>query len=162
MNNNMNNINANTTVVSQNNNENIVNSDNNVDNFQPNYENKNLNLNNNNESLPNFLCGISLVCMYVPTLLLTILTSIEINFDYMSVLNIFASLTSLAAWIIMIYVRVKYPKNTFGKVLMWFYIFSTVISIVRMIIIMVLCGASFEAFISCCQDLEYVELLKFR
>ena len=43
------------------------------------------------------------------------------------------------AFIIMIYVRVKYPKNTFGKVLMIFYIVGIMICIISVALFLFTC-----------------------
>lgn len=59
----------------------------------------------------------------------------------------------IAALVIIIYVRVKYPKNTFGKVLMWIYIvlFAIFIIIIAAAIIAcgVACGACVDAIEGC-------------
>ena len=57
-------------------------------------------------------------------------------------------LLSIATLVIIIYVRVKYPKNIFGKVLMWIYIVLFVMYVVIMaamiIAIGIACGACLD------------------
>ena len=57
-------------------------------------------------------------------------------------------LLSIATLVLIIYVRVKYPKNVFGKVLMWIYIVLFVMYVVIMaamiIAIGIACGAFFD------------------
>jgi hypothetical protein len=52
----------------------------------------------------------------------------------------FVGFTSLAALILMIYVRVKYPKNKFGKVLMILYIAEAVFTLVVLLLFYAMCG----------------------
>ena len=53
--------------------------------------------------------------------------------------------------VIIIYVRVKYPKNTFGKVLMWIYIVMFVLYIITMAVIIIACGIACSACIDECE-----------
>jgi hypothetical protein len=53
----------------------------------------------------------------------------------------------IAAFVLMIYVRVKYPKNTFGKVLMWVYISVIVIYMIFIIVIFISIGLACGACI---------------
>ena len=46
----------------------------------------------------------------------------------------------LAAIVIMIVVRVKYPKNKFGKVLMWIYIIELILTMLLLLIIIITCA----------------------
>lgn len=105
-----------------------------------------------NNHLANVLCTIS-VCLYfgmpfVAFIVYCISGGImSIGDDYTSVLasffssivGILSSLSTLAAYVLMIVARVKCPKNTFGKVLMWVYIALFVMGIVTAIILMVAC-----------------------
>lgn len=65
---------------------------------------------------------------------------------------------SIAALVIMIYVRVKYPKNTFGKVLMWVYIVSFVIYIIIMVAVIIACGIACAACTDECQKLGMIAI----
>ena len=49
------------------------------------------------------------------------------------------SLLSIAGLVLMIVVRVKYPKNTFGKVLMWLWITMFVIALFYLVTIIIAC-----------------------
>ena len=41
----------------------------------------------------------------------------------------------------MVVVRVKYPKNTFGKVLMWIYIVEIILAIISVVLLFLMCMA---------------------
>ena len=43
-------------------------------------------------------------------------------------------LAGLASYILMIYVRIKYPKNRFGKGLMWVYIIDLVLRVLLVVV----------------------------
>ena len=62
-------------------------------------------------------------------------------------------LLAIAALVIMIYVRVKYPKNIFGKVLMWVYIVLFVMYVLFMVAIIIACGIACAACTEECQGL---------
>lgn len=98
----------------------------------------------------NILCIISLACEILPILItsiLSIFTStitelMEVNMDteasalseiFTNIFAIASLLLMIAGLTIMIYVRVKYPKNVFGKVLMWLYIVVGIIHLILLI-----------------------------
>lgn len=54
----------------------------------------------------------------------------------------------IAALALMIYVRVKYPNNIFGKVLMWIYIALIVIGIIVLSVVIISCGIAFGACVN--------------
>ena len=58
---------------------------------------------------------------------------------FSSIVGILSSLSTLAAYVLMIVARVKCPQNTFGKILMWVYIALFVMGIVMSIVLMVAC-----------------------
>ena len=63
-------------------------------------------------------------------------------------------ISSLAAFVLMVVVRVKYPKNTFGKVLMWIYIVEIILAIIAIVLIFLMCMAcanSLDEFFSNCR-----------
>ena len=60
-------------------------------------------------------------------------------------------LLAIAALVIIIYVRVKYPKNTFGKVLMWIYIVMFILYIITMAVVIIACGIACSACIDECE-----------
>ncbi len=62
----------------------------------------------------------------------------------------------IAALVIMIYVRVKYPKNTFGKVLMWVYIVLFALYIIAMVAFIIACGIACAACTNECQKLGMI------
>ena len=69
-----------------------------------------------------------------------------------------STLASIAAFVIMIYVRVKYPKNVFGKVLMWVYIVLFALYIITMAVIIIACGIACGACMNDCQDLACITI----
>ena len=105
-----------------------------------------------NNHTANVLCTIS-VCLYfgmpfVSFILYCITGGIMSYGDdytsalasfFSSIVGILSSLSTLAAYVLMIVARVKCPKNTFGKVLMWVYIALFVMGIVTAILLMVTC-----------------------
>jgi len=105
-----------------------------------------------NNHLANTLCTIS-VCLYfgMPfvSFLLYCITGGVMSYgdDYTStiasffssIVGILSSFSTLAAYVLMIVARVKCPKNTFGKVLMWVYIALFVMGIVTTVVLMVTC-----------------------
>ena len=81
----------------------------------------------------NLLCVVSLVLMFAPLLLYC--AGLEIADTYLNIdftgsfahlcicmSQLFVGGCAIASLVVMIYVRVKYPQNTFGKVIMWLYI----------------------------------------
>lgn len=64
--------------------------------------------------------------------------------DYPDVLTELVSgcswLCSLAAFVFMIITRVKYPRNTFGKVLMWCYIGYIILQIILLVAVIIACS----------------------
>lgn len=81
--------------------------------------------------------GVALVFEYL---------KIEMNDLIENVTGIFP----LIGLIMMVYVRVKYPKNVLGKVSMWLYIATFVISIVLFVVAIVACGITFVACVEGC------------
>ena len=67
-------------------------------------------------------------------------------------------LLAIAALVIMIYVRVKYPKNIFGKVLMWVYIVLFAMYIIFMAVVIIACGIACAACTEECQSLAMLAL----
>ena len=62
----------------------------------------------------------------------------------------------IAAVVIMIYVRVKYPRNIFGKVLMWVYIVAFAIYIILMVVVIIALGIACAACVDECQNLSMI------
>ena len=67
-------------------------------------------------------------------------------------------LLGIAALVIMIYVRVKYPKNIFGKVLMWVYIALFTMYIIFMVAVIIACGIACAACTEECQSLAMLAI----
>ena len=93
------------------------------------------------------LCVISLILMYgFPTIMgviAAIVSSIGSNvMEYLySILGTFESFSAIAAIVLMIVARVKYPESKFAKVLMIIYIIQVALSIIIGIIFLVACAA---------------------
>ena len=104
----------------------------------------------------NTMCIISLICMFVPSLIsgvVTVLLSAALQgtgkSDFSTTSNVYELITSfvylltgaaeIASWVLMIYVRVKYPKNVFGKVLMILYIGLVILGIIGTVILFIAC-----------------------
>lgn len=90
-------------------------------------------------SQANLLCTISVILTFGVSLIIHL-------FPILDVVEYITSSCSLAGLVLMIIARVKYPKNTFAKVLMWLYIIGIIISTILMIAVFVMCGT---ACISC-------------
>lgn len=54
-------------------------------------------------------------------------------------ISLLGQAAGIGSFITMIYVRVKYPKNTFGKVLMWLYIAFIATAIIALFVIVAAC-----------------------
>ena len=119
-----------------------------------NEENKELelkgNLHNNNEDnqKANNLCILSVVLNFVPFVLIGLFSSIFadtlnretiISSVIFEIFSLILRVCPVLAFIIMIYVRVKYQKNTFGKVLMIFYIVGIIIGIISFALLLFTC-----------------------
>ena len=112
---------------------------------------------------PNILCAISLACEILPTVISGITISalynvMDENASSLSdivtnILGIFDFILMAAGLILMIYVRIKYPKNVFGKVLMWLYIASAIIMVLLVIAYALIAFIACMSCISCIQDL---------
>ena len=59
----------------------------------------------------------------------------------------------IAAVVLVIYVRVKYPKNIFGKVLMWVYIVAFIVYVVLTVAVIIACGIACGACVNECQTI---------
>ena len=91
---------------------------------------------------PNMLCIISLALNFGSPIIIAIIgsvLSIVSENVAMVISSILGVLGSLAPLVIMIYVRIKYPTNTFGKILMWIYIAGIILYIILLILTVVAC-----------------------
>ncbi|SFC17137.1 hypothetical protein [Ruminococcus albus] len=84
----------------------------------------------------NTMCIISLLLMFCVNPLI-----VEISRNGYENITSISGFSGLAALILMIYVRVKYPKNTFGKVLMIVYIVFFVLGLIWLTLIMAMCAS---------------------
>lgn len=104
----------------------------------------------NTEKQANTLCWISIICLIAPFILsalmgkLILVTSGTLIGGLIafinSLLNILFVATRILGVVLMIYVRINYPKNVFGIVLMWIYIIILVATILLFLFVVVLCN----------------------
>jgi len=116
------------------------------------------------DELATKLCIASLICYFGAPVLSSILSSVSdftSSFNSSSVddlvsnamfwpIGLVLALGPLAGIILMIIARVKAPKNTFGKVLMWVYIALFILKILAVIALILLFGA----LVAACAGLE--------
>ena len=100
----------------------------------------------------NLLCIISLACyFFIPVVgsgvsaglasAMSTASGSSGAVDYLyNIITGIGSISWIAAWVLMIYVRVRYSKSIFGKVLMWVYISFIVIAIAAIVAIIIACG----------------------
>jgi len=115
----------------------------------------------NNNKKANKLCLISLACAVGPWLLLVITDKLQevagIGEIFRILCNVVSSLSGfgwLAAIVLMIYVRVKYPKNVFGIILMVLYIIAIIVTILFFIFIYIMCSTCVGGFDSCITEIR--------
>lgn len=96
----------------------------------------------------NTLCTISL-CLYfggpILTVLLYIIRYVIFSTSAMlsgvvAMLGGLSSFSTLAAYVLMIVARIKYPTSKYAKVVMWIYIILLILEIIGVIILAVACG----------------------
>lgn len=111
------------------------------------------------DELATKLCIASLICYFGAPVLSSILSSVSdftSSFSSSSVddlasnvmfwpIGLVLALGPLTGIILMIIARVKAPKNTFGKVLMWVYIALFILKVLAIIAIILLFGAMVAA-----------------
>lgn len=91
-------------------------------------------------------CLISIACEVIPLVVLPMFTSVFASaggpaFTTLTgMLESLGGIAMLAGFVIMIYVRVRYPKSIFGKVLMWVYIAMIIIALILFIAVLVICA----------------------
>ena len=88
---------------------------------------------------PGFICGLLLALHF----LFQKIPGMSLFRSFLYILSSLVEFTSfgceIAAIVLMIYVRVTYPKNTFGKILMWVYIAFFVLTVVAIILLAWFC-----------------------
>ncbi len=87
--------------------------------------------------MANILSIISLICVFFSPGLYLLL---NVANELIGIINSLVGILMLAGIALMIYVRIKYPNNIFGKVLMWLYIIMLVLYIILIIISFVACS----------------------
>ena len=106
-----------------------------------------------NNHLANVLCTISL-CLYFGMPILSVIIYIitfglTINADvtdsgvaglFLSGFSLVAWAARIAAYVLMIIARVKCPKSTYAKVVMWIYIALFVMGLVALVVMMITCA----------------------
>lgn len=99
------------------------------------------------DNTADILCTIS-VCLYFGMPLLSTLLCI---IGLAPLAYIISPFSRIAAYVLMIIARVKYPESKFAKILMWIYIALFAVSIVLAIILTIACGVS---LVWCIAELE--------
>ena len=115
------------------------------------------------ERKANVFCIASLICVFLPRVLQflgyllfgTLLQQVgreSVLYDRISgALSALGILFLIAGIVLVIYVRVKYPKNIFGKMLMWIYIVLAVLILIAFIVMLVACTLACSYLIETCQ-----------
>lgn len=121
----------------------------------------------NDDKFANLLCWISLACLIVPFILsplgakilsATSGTAVGGLFSFLnSVFSILFTLARILGVVLMIYVRIKYPRNIFGIVLMWIYIIILILTILFIIFIMVLCNGCMDGMSGCLTECRNID-----
>ena len=91
--------------------------------------------------MANILTAVSLGMNFVATSLLKI--AVTFNSNTKVLVESLSGILPLASLGLLIYVRVKYPKNLFSKIVLILYISGFVLGVIAMIVFMVAC------FIAC-------------
>ncbi len=100
---------------------------------------------NEDDGKANTLCIISLALIFGGPII-NYLLNLMIGTN--KSIGILGSAASTAAFVLMIIARVKYPNNTFAKVLMWIYIALAVIGIILVIIAIVFLAGALHSLIN--------------
>ncbi|SHM45997.1 hypothetical protein [Ruminococcus flavefaciens] len=108
-----------------------------ITNYYPPYQP----LDSESENKANTMCGISLGLMGMG-FILAIIGGAILTFPCW-----------IAAIILMIIVRVNYPQNTFGKVLMIIYIIFGILLMIGFIMVAITCNIIAKDFLSCCENM---------
>jgi len=120
-----------------------------------------MNMNNDDSNKKvNTLCWISLACMVVPFILTVFYssflenTAMEKNEILSGIFEFIFTLAEILGVVLMLYVRIKYPKNIFGKVVMWLYIIALVIIILLIIFVITLCDGCITGLVGCGDEIR--------
>lgn len=120
---------------------------NNQVNPQENMSNNNLS-SKNDDNRANLLGTISLVCLTVPFILEKVLLPFSDELKG-NIISSVSGLSLLAGVTLMIFVRIKYPKNILGKVVMWLCIVGFIFLIVCIFLVMLFCVSFLEELKNC-------------
>ena len=99
------------------------------------------------------LCILSLIFMYfAPGVIVAVVENLFPSIEFLG------GLSPLAALVLMIVARVKYPKSTFAKVLMWIYIIQIILAIIGFILLVAFC------YVMCgsCEELGSMGMILWR
>jgi len=120
-----------------------------------------MNMNNDDSNKKvNTLCWISLACLVVPFILTVFYssflenTAMEKNEILSGIFEFIFTLAEILGVVLMLYVRIKYPKNIFGKVVMWLYIIALVIIILLIIFVITLCDGCITGLVGCGDEIR--------
>lgn len=118
----------------------------------------------NNNKKANKLCWISLACAVGPWVLWMVIGRLLVYTEGSEAVTILGTLSNiysalsgigwLAAIVLMIYVRVKYPKNVFGIILMVLYIIIIILTILFFIFMYIMCSTCVGGAESCITELR--------
>lgn len=106
-----------------------------------------------NNHVANVLCTISL-CLYFGMPIVSFMVyifSFGLSFNddsavsaigtfFTSIMSLLSSVSTLAAYVLMIVARVKCPKSTYAKVVMWLYIALFVMGLITLVVMMITCA----------------------
>lgn len=112
------------------------------------------------------LCIISMILMFAPMVVIFLKNiilgllfdagkeefyyNIASNYVLGSILTFLMAGCGIAALVLMILVRVKYPQSVFGKVLMWLYIALAILAVVFIAVTIIACGLAFASCVRSC------------
>lgn len=109
-------------------------------------------MNQDENKRANLLCIISILCELAPIVsgvlnAALLATTHDSALEPMmvrvtSAISALSGLGFIAGIVVLIIVRVKYPQNTFGKVLMWVYIVLGILGFLAFVAILVVCAAA--------------------
>lgn len=104
----------------------------------------------------NRLCILSLVCVLFPgaigflgewNVISTVNEAVPGSMEILSNLMSWVSgIAFIAGIVLIIFVRVKYPQNIFGKVLMWVYIVAAIVIFAFIVLLILTCASACGAF----------------
>lgn len=81
-------------------------------------------------------------------------TAIEQNDFLGNLIDIIFTVAEIAGVVLMLYVRIKYPKSRFGKVVMWLYIIALIIIILFIIFIITVCDGCMGGLAGCGEEIR--------